>query len=1084
MHDDPDHRLPNDNHDGDGHTGGDQSRTPGGAVAAALPPPAPRWWQSLDQLAAPGGSCNEFAEELPIQIGLPGGPRVTPASGSRRDFFKVMGLSATAAMAACRRAPEQNIFPFSRKPDEIVPGVASWYATACGACPARCGLLVKTRDGRPIKVEGNPSHPVSRGAVCAVGQAGILTLYDDDRARGPRLAGAPASWADVDAAVARALASADESGRPVRVVVPWGLGPSTEEALDAFLARHRTAGVVRFDPLGHRDAIAAAHEELYGARVVPDYRLDAAEVVVSFDADFLGTWVAPAAFARQWSDARDTARPTRLAHIQVEANLSLTGGAADERVPLAPSRIGPTLARVVASLAATPPVGRESLAALARAAAGALAGAASAADDGTAARLAASLRAARSRGLILSGSEEPADQLLAALGNALLDNGDTTCRLDAGRTTRAGEMTVGQLAGELAAGAVEAVLFLGVNPALTDARVAASLAKARFALSTSDRLDETAALCAAHAPEGHWFEAWSDDRPRAGVDVMAQPTVGRLFDTRPRLASLLAWSGAAADDHAFVRASWGRRGLVGAENQKAAEDSWDAAVREGVVVAAGGGSEPPATERPALRALDVTAALRKWPTARSSGGSSGGAGGDELVLFASVGLGDGTGATPNNGWLQELPDPISKLTWGNAAALAPARAAALGLDDGDLVDVTVGDRTVRLPVLRQPGLPATVVAVAVGHGRTRAGKIAAGHGADAWALGELTAFGVRRSGLAVTLRRAGGNRPLAITQTHASQEGRELVRRVRPGETLPAEEHERKNQAAAGARGEHGRAPGSKPPRGLWAAHPYDGHRWGLAVDLDKCTGCGACVVSCSAENNIPIVGETEVRRRREMHWLRIDRYYGGSPETPEVLHQPMMCQHCENAPCETVCPVLATVHSAEGLNQQVYNRCVGTRYCANNCPTKVRRFNWFDYERGGDLRRMALNPDVVVRSRGVMEKCSMCVQRIEEARALGRREGRALADGDIHTACQQSCPSQALVFGDSNDPKSELSRLVAGGRAYQILEEINVRPQVTYLAQIRATGEGDRQPPHPDTHHGEPGRAPADGEKHGESHG
>ena len=1036
MHDDPDDRTAKDDRREDDH------QTTEGSVPTARPG-APRWWQSLDQLAAPGnGSCDEFAEALPIQIGLPGGPHVTAEAGSRRDFFKVMGLSATAAMAACQRAPAQNIFPFTRKPDEIVPGVASWYATACGACAARCGLLVKTRDGRPIKIEGNPSHPVSRGAVCAVGQAGILTLYDDDRARGPRLGGAPATWAEVDAAVSHALASADASGRPVRVVVPWGLGPSTEEALDAFLARHRTAAVVRFDPLGHRDAIAAAHDALYGARLVPDYRLDAADLVVSFDADFLGTWVAPAAFARQWSEARDSGRATRLAHVQVEANLSLTGGAADERIPLPPSRIGPTLARVVAALAATAPTDAGPIAALARAAAAALGGARDAADETTAARLAASLWQAGPRGLILSGSEEPAAQLLAALGNALLDNGGTTAVLDGRRATRAAELTVGQLAGELAAGAVEAVLFLGVNPALTDARVAASIAKARFALSTSDRLDETAALCAAHAPEGHWFEAWSDDRPRVGVDVMAQPTVGRLFDTRPRLASLLAWAGAPADDHAFVQGSWRKRGLFDRDQ------SWDAAVREGVLLA-GSGAEQTAPEAPTLRAVDVAASLRQWPAPIPAAAGAGGT--DELVLFASVGLGDGTGATPNNGWLQELPDPISKLTWGNAAALSPARAAALGVDDGDLVDVTVGDRTVRLPVLRQPGLPATVVAVAVGHGRARAGKIAAGHGADAWALGQPTAFGARRSGLAVTLRRAGGNRPLAITQTHASQEGRELVRRVRPGEALPAEEHQKKDQVVTAA-ATH-RAPSSKPTRGLWPAHAYDGHRWGLAVDLDKCTGCGACVVSCSAENNIPIVGETEVRRRREMHWLRIDRYYGGSPETPEVLHQPMMCQHCENAPCETVCPVLATVHSAEGLNQQVYNRCVGTRYCANNCPTKVRRFNWFDYDRGGDLARMVLNPDVVVRSRGVMEKCSMCVQRIEEARATSKREGRTLADGDIATACQQSCPAQAITFGDANDPKSALVARRAEGRAYTILEEINVKPQVTYMTRIKNRG-------------------------------
>jgi molybdopterin-containing oxidoreductase family iron-sulfur binding subunit len=953
--------------------------------------------------------------------------------GSRRDFFKVMGLSATAAMAACQRAPVQKIFPYTRRPDEAIPGVPLWYASACGACAARCGLLVKTRDGRPIKIEGNPEHPVSRGAVCAVGQASVLGLYDADRARGARLHGRAASWAEVDAAVAEGLAAAARAGRAVRVVVPWGLGPSTEAALDALLERHPTAGVVRFDPLGQRDAIAEAHRALYGVRLVPDYRIDAAELIVSFDADFLGTWLAPAPLARQWSGARDPDRaPRMLRHVQLESNLSITGGAADQRIALPPSLLVPALARLVTELEALVPA-RAAAAAAARALVSALPhdGEPGSLPPTVGARiggLAAELARVGQAGLVVCGSDDPAGQLLTALANALLDNGRTTARLDTGAGGRRTDLGLGAFAAELGAGRVGAALFLGTNPALCDRRIAAALPSVAFSLSTSDRLDETAALCTAHAPEGHWLEAWSDDRPRPGVEVMAQPCVAPLFDTRPRLASLLAWSGARATDggYAFLKARWQREVLA-----TATETGWDEAVRDGVL-ASGSDAEP---APPALTA-DLGDALALARQARG-----GRATGDELVLYASVGLRDGTGATSNNGWLQELPDPISKMTWGNYAALAPARADALGVADGEVVELRAGGSLARLPVLRQPGLPPSVVAVALGHGRTRAGHIAAGHGADAWSLAAPTPFGLARAGIPVTLARTGETRPLALTQTHASQEGRELVREVELGEGPRA--------SVAAERGGGG---GEEKKRGLWPGHAYPGHRWGLAIDLNKCTGCGACVVSCSAENNVAIVGELEVRRRREMHWLRIDRYYGDASDA-RVLHQPMMCQHCENAPCETVCPVVATVHSSEGLNQQIYNRCVGTRYCANNCPTKARRFNWFDYDRGGDLARMALNPDVVVRSRGVMEKCSMCVHRIEEARALAHRQGRELAGAEVQTACQQSCPAGAIVFGDRNDPESALSRRAADRRAYHILDEIHVLPQVTYLARVKNGG-------------------------------
>jgi molybdopterin-containing oxidoreductase family iron-sulfur binding subunit len=987
----------------------------------------PRWWRTLEERADPQAEAvrhaNEFDEELPV--GDEGG------GTSRRSFIKVMGLSTTAVMAACQRAPRQKILPFTTKPDEVTPGVASWYATTCGGCAAGCGLLVKTRDGRPIKVEGNPLHPVSGGAVCAVGQASVLGLYDADRARRPRVAGQAASWAQVDAAVAAGLAAAASSGRAIRLMAPWGLGPTEEQALDGFIAAHPGARVVRFDPMGQRDAIAEAHQALYGARLVPEYRLDTAQVVVGFDADFLGTFLAPAALTRQWSTARDPARWPMLRHIQIEPTLSLTGGSADTRLALPPSLQIAALARLVRALV-TP-----AAADLARPILASLPDTALPADvAGKIDGFARELQAAGPTGVVLCGSDEPAAQLLTALANASLDNAASTAVLDPAAAGRADEMGPDALAAELARGTVGALLILGGNPALVDRRIAAALPSAAFSLSTSERLDETAALATVHAPQGHFLESWRDHRPRAGVDAMGQPCVAPLFETRAETASLLAWAGAPADDHALLQARWRREVL-----HDTADATWDAAVRDGVV-----GKPAPAAAPRLLASPDAAIALAHG----APQGPAPGSGESQLVLHASVALHDGTGATANNGWLRELPDPISKVAWTNVAALSPRRAAALGLSDGDIVEVRTAAGSIELPALAQPGLPDAVVAVAVGHGRTRAGRIAAGHGADGWTLAGTTGGRIRRAGIAATLRPAGRRQPLPITQTHASQEGRALVRQADLDEF-------RRDPHAGNERVREETLPGGAPRKhlGLWPGHAYEGHRWGLAIDLNKCTGCAACVVSCSAENNIPIVGEVEVQRRREMHWLRIDRYYGGDLDTPEVLHQPMMCQHCENAPCETVCPVLATVHSSEGLNQQIYNRCVGTRYCANNCPTKARRFNWFDYDRGGDLARMVLNPDVVVRSRGVMEKCSMCVQRIEEARALSHREGRPLAEGDITTACQQSCPAQAITFGDANDPKSALSRQRKDDRSYSILEEINVKPQVTYMTRIKNRAGG-----------------------------
>lgn len=999
-------------------------------MSTSSPPSnAPTWWQSLAERQDPEGvraeAHAEFPQSLPVNPGA--GPKKSlPIVGQaseppRRDFFKMMGLSATAALAACKRAPKQNILPYTQKPDALIPGVSSWYASTCQACPARCGLLVKTRDGRPIKVEGNPQHPVSQGAVCTIGQASLLGLYDADRARTASRGGQPVAWSAVDELVKGALARATAAETSIYLVVPFGLGPSEEAALTALAARHPRAKRVRFDALGDRRALAEAHQLVHGQALIPDYRLDQARMLVSFGADFLGTWLNPAAFSRQWAAARDLARPREvLHHVQIEAMLSLSGGAADVRHPVPPSALRPTLAALVHALAE----GRSDAVAQAAKAAAAKVGGASALDGAPLAKLAHDLRAAGDRGLVLAGQGGLTLQVLAALANALLGNGATTARIDQG-VPAASDLDWTSFLSELGAAPAGAVVFLGTNPVMADRRLRAGLAKAAFSLSTSSHLDETAALCHVHAPEGHPFEGWSDSLTRQGVFAVNQPTVAPLFDTRSRLSSLLAWADDARDDHAFVGEEW--RAVLG----EALGDGdfaalWNARLRDGVFV-----REAPEGLTLTLGAPEAIAAAVE-PAA-------GPAQGLELALYASVGLGDGSAA--NNGWLQELPDPITKMTWGNAAALGPALAAQLGVKDGDLVQVS-GEVSVTLPVLVQAGVAPRTVALAVGHGRARGGRHAAGHGVDVWPLavhGGRFALG----GQAVNVTRTGGATDLYLSQIHNSQEGRALVRQATLEEFLH-------NPAHAGHPEEH-----ALPGKGLWSKHPYEGHRWALAIDLDKCTGCGACVVSCQSENNIPMVGPVEVGLRREMHWLRIDRYYGGTAENPEVLHQPMMCQHCENAPCETVCPVLATVHSAEGLNQQIYNRCVGTRYCANNCPTKVRRFNWFDYPHDEPLERMVLNPDVVVRSRGVMEKCSMCVHRIEESRAQTKREGRTLAEGDVKTACQQSCPGNAIVFGDINDPQSAVSQAAQNPRAYQILTDLNIGPSVSYLVRIKNTRHG-----------------------------
>ena len=948
---------------------------------------------------------------------------------SRREFLEILSASfAALALTGCNvRPPKEKIVPLAESPENYAPGLARWYATTCGGCPSACGVLAKSRDGRPIKLEGNPDHPLSRGGLCARGQASLLDLYDTQRLRGPLLAGQPAGWDRLDAEVSDKLKHLDKTGGRLLVLTPTLVSPSARESLSLFLKAHPKAEHAVYDAVSH-SAILEAHRLTHGRRVLPHYRFAAARVIVSFDADFLGTWISPVEFTRDWAANRrpDAGWDLMSWHAQFEPRMSLSGANADLHVPVLPSQqlatvlgLGRRIARAVHWKGPLPQPDPAS-----EAAAGLL---------GATAEM---LAGARRHSLVVSGSRDVNVQLAVNWINEMLGNYGETLDLSRPALSAEGDdAAVEKALDGLLSGAFAGAVLWGVNPVYDHPKgeaIAAALAKLPFSVALAERKDETAAACRLVAAAPHALEAWGDAEPVAGAVSLFQPLVSPLFDSRPALESLLRWSGKKESAYDFVRAHWRSRMHPRHKGAMSFDAFWQESVRNGVAPV-----EPEAL-RPGAYDGKGLAALRSERAPAPAGRF-------ELALYPSVALFDGRQA--NNPWLQELPDPVSKVTWGNVAAFSPEDAAALGLEDGRVVRLSDGSRAVELPAHVQPGLAKGAVAVAVGYGRREAGPIAANYpmvkmlplerdllgGADMNPFARSASVAVERtarvSELAKTQRYDTGTDPILGFD-------RAPVRQT----TLP----EYFKDPAAG-----------NPPEAaestLWPRHEYKGHKWAMAIDLNACTGCSACVVACQAENNVPVVGKAEVRKSREMAWLRIDRYYSAiNSATPEVAFQPMLCQHCDNAPCETVCPVLATVHSSEGLNMQVYNRCVGTRYCANNCPFKVRRFNWFDYGHQDLLQNLALNPDVTVRSRGVMEKCSFCVQRVYTAQADAKVAGRPLKDGDVKSACQQSCPAQAIVFGDLNDPDSRVAALSKDPRRYRVLAELGVGPSVFYLTKVR----------------------------------
>ena len=997
-------------------------------------------------------------------------PAPAPQRGfDRRSFLKAAGFTfAGTVLAGCEKGAVEKAIPFLVKPEEVTPGTATWYASTCGGCSAGCGILIKNRDGRPIKIEGNPAHPLSKGGLCATGQAMVLSLYDSRRLREPRISGQTAAWDAVDRTIAAKLAETRDGAKGVRILTGSGAGATTLAAIRSFSAAFPDTRHVVYEPLSIA-ALADAHEQCYGRRIVPHYRFDRASVIVSFDADFLGTWISPVEFTSDYRAGRSPEGPSRAMshHVQIESRMSLTGSNADARIVVRPDSMVGLLGGLAYYVAKETGAGPAVFASPAAPSPRTASGSPDAEDAmNLLPLLARRLAAAGRKGLVVCGGNGIACQALAASINDMLGNAGVTVELERPTSSRTdNDRETQDLLAELDAGTIGMLVVHGVNPVYDHPRggvFSAAMKKAGLTVVFAQHEDETAEHADIILPKGHPLEEWDDAEPVAGVVSVRQPAIAPFGNSRSLAECLLAWTGERTGAREAIRRAW-KSAVFPRQNAEADfETFWNASVHEGYAVVdpvPSGHHSFDASVVPQLPAGD-----RKNPGA---GADSSSGEGFMIEMYPTVALLDGRHA--HNPWLQELPDPVTKVVWDNYASVSPRTGKRLAVEEGDVIRIETGVHILELPAVIQPGQHDDVISVALGYGRKGTDRFTSvgpewfeavptvepGEtvGRNMAPMREIRGNYVSsyRGGVSVT--RTGRVRTIASTQIHHS---------LHVPEHLAPKNAERRPIVQETSLAAYTESPGAgrfetHKVVSMWPdEHRFTKHRWFMSIDLTACTGCSACVVGCQAENNIPVVGKDEVYRNRELTWLRIDRYYTEEEDGVSVAHQPMLCQHCEHAPCETVCPVLATVHSEEGLNQQVYNRCVGTRYCSNNCPYKVRRFNWFDYSRGDDMGRLVLNPDVVVRERGIMEKCSFCVQRIQEGKIRAKQEGRTVKDGEISPACEQSCPAQAIVFGDLNDPASRISASRKHPRFYRVLEEIGVEPSVGYLTLVRNLPEGD----------------------------
>jgi molybdopterin-containing oxidoreductase family iron-sulfur binding subunit len=1009
-----------------------------------------QYWKGIEQLTNDldfvKNADKEFPAYLPINENKRKGDESSSGS-SRRDFLKMMGFGIAAASLASCEAPVRYAIPYLNKPVEVEPGIPNYYASTYAHDGDYCSIVIKTREGRPIKIEGNNLSSITRGGVSAQVDASVLNLYDQERITSPILNKTPSEWSQVDREIITRLNSIAGAGGQIRIISNSILSPATKAVIADFTTRFPTTRHIMYDQMSSY-GMRIANERSFGQAIIPSYDFSRANVIVAFGgADFLGTWLSPIEFTKQYSQTRKIGKNKKnmSRHFQFESNLSLTGANADYRTPIRASQEGQAIAALHTIITGG--------------------SADAAANFPNLEKAARELIANRGNSLVVSGSNDPNIQIIVNAINSQLGNYGTTINLNLPVNYRQGDdQAMNQFINDVKGGTIQAVIFYNANPVYDHPFgevLAQGLQKVQLSVATNYKLDETASLVQFVTPDHHYLESWNDAEPKRGYYSLAQPAITPIFNTRQAQDSLLLWSNQPEINYYnYLQNFWRRNILTGGGDF---QTTWDSTLYNGVIepqnVPTGGAPAFGGNLASAIQAINSTAQAENNEI--------------ELVLYQKVGIRSGSMA--NNPWLQELPDPVTKACWDNYLTIPISMVEQLNYKTSEgqstMVTMTIGERTVTLPAIIQPGQALGTVGLAIGYGRTSAGKVGNNVGYNSYPLFRYN-DGVQINFLSsgVSLEGSSNRYRVAQTQTHETYMGRKYVVQ----ESILPEYQQ--NPMAGRYTPQIATKKGPMDPEkvSLWGGHKYPNHHWGWTIDMNSCTGCSACMVACQSENNVAVVGRDEVLNRREMHWIRIDRYYSSKSvetfreaevvaENPDVTFQVMTCQHCNNAPCETVCPVAATTHSTEGLNQMAYSRCIGTRYCANNCPYKVRRFNWFKYHQNqefpdntsmnNDLGRMVLNPDVTVRSRGIMEKCTLCVQRIQYGKLEAKKQGRRPIDGEIITACASACPADAIIFGDMNDPNSRLVQLLTDeveGRAYHVLEELNTNPNTFYLTKIR----------------------------------
>jgi molybdopterin-containing oxidoreductase family iron-sulfur binding subunit len=983
------------------------------------------YWRSLEQIEERPEFRTFFEREFQE------GASELPEGITRRDMMMLLGASLSlAGLAGCRR-PAEEIVPYVTAPEEIVPGIPRQYATTMPFRRSAYGLIVESHEGRPTKIEGNPSHPSTMGASSSRIQASVLGLYDPDRSQSVRLRGTRKSWDEfVKAWEELAKAHAADGGAGLAVLSESFSSPTLARLVSELRARYPRLQWATYDAVSDENRLAGLRSAT-GRDLDVTLRLERAAVILALDADPLLTDPEMIRHTRGFAEGRRAGASggemNRL--YAVEGVYSLTGAMADHRLRLESRQIAPFVAALAARLALPE--------------AASLAGASvPGVDPRWIDALVKDLLANRGKSLIVAGERQPAavHAAVCALNTYLGNTGKTVSYYETRDAALPSVSSLNTLVSAMKGGMIQTLVVLGGNPvfdAPVDLDFASAMAKVPHSIVLGHSVDETSFKAEWHIPRAHYLESWGDARAVGGTLSVVQPLILPLFGGRTAVEVLgLMVGGKDRPGYDIVRETW--KPILGDEFDR----KWNRVLHDGLL----SGSELPEVV-PDLTAQSL-AELSRLIAASPPRGL-------EIVFLASPSLHDGRFA--NDGWLQELPDPLTKLTWDNPALVSPKTAEMFELAGGDLIRLDYTGRSLELPVWILPGMADGVVALTLGYGRQRAGRVGSGVGFDTFTVRSSRAPGFDSD---VRLTRLGRTYPLSATQNHGSMEGRPLVR-----ESTLAELH---SKSAAGAeRGESEHAGESKeggipssigvfaqeaPHFSLWKEHAYDqGPQWGMTIDLNACVGCNACMTACQSENNVPVVGKTQVAKGREMHWIRVDRYFSGEPSGPEVVFQPVPCMHCEDAPCEQVCPVAATVHDGEGLNVMVYNRCIGTRYCSNNCPYKVRRFNFFNLTKDTPgILKLAMNPEVTVRARGVMEKCTYCTQRINRTKIDAKLAGREIRDGDVKTACQQACPASAIEFGNLRDQSSRVVKAKGDPRNYALLDELNTKPRTTYLAKVR----------------------------------